>query len=82
MPSKNPNLSQPETASKAPRKPSKAQKCFMFPTGDHKLQSQAKKSRNENEFKMKAGKKADFQINFQNEKKIEKKQKKTSFKML
>ena len=81
MPSKNPNLSQPETASKAPRKPSKAQKCFIFSTGDHKLQSQAKKSRNENEFKMKAGKKADFQMNFKNEKKM-KKNKKTSFKML
>jgi len=54
MPSKNPNLSQPETASKAPRKPSKTQKCFIFFTGDH---HKPKKKRNENEFKMKAGKK-------------------------
>ena len=54
----------------------------MFSTGDHKLQSQAKKNRNENEFKMKAGKKADFQINFQNEKKWKKNKKTTSFKML
>ena len=39
-----------------------------------------KKSRNENEFQMKAKKKADSRMNFQNEK-AKKKTKKTSFKM-
>ena len=75
---------QPVTARDSLKSPKEAQqgpKMFHFSTGDHKLQSQAKKSRNENEFKMKAGKKADFQMNFKNEKNINK-TKKTSFKLL
>ena len=39
-----------------------------FWAGDHKLQQTAKKNRNENEFKMKVKKRADFKMKFKNEK--------------